>query len=418
MANNLLDLASVVLTPTGYDTNKILCVKPSNATGDFNFVRDTEATRINQNGLIETIGKNLPRINYDGNCGHWLFENQATNSLRYSSDYTNASWVKRETTIEAASLTLPDGSTNGYKLFANTTPSVNHWLEKIYYTPALPGEDSTISLFVKSAGSDYIQIAASSGFAVKYQNFNISNGTIASGDALNSSITDFGNGWYRISVSEKVIGNNARYLIVPILIDDIRNPQFSGNVNQDGVYIWGAMQEKNPFSTSYVPTTSSFATRNQDLCNNGAMGPGLISSTEGVLYAEIAKNTKLNQEQVSISLSNGDPNNRIMLYFPIENQAIICQVRVNGITQFSANYNLGPLATNFNKIAISYKENNFSFWVNGIQVAASTNGVLPVGLNRLSFDVGANLNTFFGKTKCVAVWQELLTNSQLQNLTQ
>ncbi len=415
---NLLNKASVILTSTAYDTNKVLCVKPSNATGDFNFVRDTEATKINQNGLIETIGKNLPRINYDGNCGHFIFENQSTNFLTHSSNFLDPSWVKQETIIENASLTLPDGLTNGYKLFANTTPSVNHWIEKIYYTAALPGDDFTITLFVKSAGSDYIQIAASTGFSLKYQTFNISNGTIASGNVLNSSIKDFGNGWFRISVTEKTIGNNARYLIIPILIDDIRNPQFQGNLNEDGVYIWGAMQEKNSFSTSYIPTTTTIKTRNEDLCNSGASGPGLISSIEGVLYAEISKNTKLNKEQVSISLSNGDPNNRIMLYFPIENQAIVCQVRANGITQFSANFNLGPNSTNFNKIAISYKENNFSFWVNGIQIATSTNGIIPLGLNNLSFDVGANINHFFGKTKCIAVWQESLTNLQLQNLTQ
>ena len=64
--SNLLDKASVILTPTAYNNGEALCVKPSDGSGDFDFSRATEATRVNSQGLIETIGVNLPRINYEG----------------------------------------------------------------------------------------------------------------------------------------------------------------------------------------------------------------------------------------------------------------------------------------------------------------------------------------------------------------
>mgnify|MGYP003643344245 CR=1 FL=1 len=88
---NLLDKASIILTPTAYDVSEVLCVKPSDGTGDFDFSRSTEATMVNAAGTIVTVGVNKPRINYENGCGNWLFEPQSTNLARYSEDFTQ--WV-------------------------------------------------------------------------------------------------------------------------------------------------------------------------------------------------------------------------------------------------------------------------------------------------------------------------------------
>jgi hypothetical protein len=53
---NLLDQASIILTPTAYDNGKVLCVKPSAAPyGDFDFSRNSSATRVNAQGLVEDV---------------------------------------------------------------------------------------------------------------------------------------------------------------------------------------------------------------------------------------------------------------------------------------------------------------------------------------------------------------------------
>ena len=53
---NLLDQASIILTPTAYDNGKVLCVKPSTAPyGDFDFSRNSSATRVNAQGLVEDV---------------------------------------------------------------------------------------------------------------------------------------------------------------------------------------------------------------------------------------------------------------------------------------------------------------------------------------------------------------------------
>ena len=39
--SNLLDLASIVLTPTAYNNGEALCIKPDDGSGDFQFSRNS-----------------------------------------------------------------------------------------------------------------------------------------------------------------------------------------------------------------------------------------------------------------------------------------------------------------------------------------------------------------------------------------
>jgi hypothetical protein len=52
---NLLDRASVVLTPTAYNNGEALCIKPDDGSGDFQFSRNSAATRVNAQGLVENV---------------------------------------------------------------------------------------------------------------------------------------------------------------------------------------------------------------------------------------------------------------------------------------------------------------------------------------------------------------------------
>ena len=53
--SNLLDRASVVLTPTAYNNGEALCIKPDDGSGDFTFSRNSAATRVNAQGLVENV---------------------------------------------------------------------------------------------------------------------------------------------------------------------------------------------------------------------------------------------------------------------------------------------------------------------------------------------------------------------------
>ena len=52
---DLLEKASVILTPTAYNNGETLCVKPSDGSGDFDFSRNSAATRVNAQGLVENV---------------------------------------------------------------------------------------------------------------------------------------------------------------------------------------------------------------------------------------------------------------------------------------------------------------------------------------------------------------------------
>ena len=53
--SNLLKDASILLTPTGYDNGSMNAIKPENGDGDFTFSRNSAATRVNAQGLVENV---------------------------------------------------------------------------------------------------------------------------------------------------------------------------------------------------------------------------------------------------------------------------------------------------------------------------------------------------------------------------
>ena len=97
-------IPSLALIPSGYkggsSKGTLYSVVPADGTGDFDFTRSGSATRINKEGLIETVGNNVPRLNYpliDGvvsGCPSLLLEPSRTNNVFYSQEVNNYYWIK------------------------------------------------------------------------------------------------------------------------------------------------------------------------------------------------------------------------------------------------------------------------------------------------------------------------------------
>ena len=137
-----------------------------------------------------------------------------------------------------------------------------------------------------------------------------------------------------------------------------------------------------------------------------------------MLYAEIAA---LADDLTfrEIALSDGTSNNRVELRFTSNSNEIQVVVRaIDGAVQ-TARQTSAYTITNFNKIAISYKVNDFSFWVNGVKVSTSTSGntFSSNTLTELAFDQGNGSSPFYGKTKNLQVFNHALTDEELQTLT-
>ena len=85
LGSTLFDSASLVITPNGVKTSKLYSIKPSDGTGDLTVVRNTSATRIDENGNIVNVPANVARIDYSNGSPAILVEPQRTN-LVYPSD--------------------------------------------------------------------------------------------------------------------------------------------------------------------------------------------------------------------------------------------------------------------------------------------------------------------------------------------
>ena len=176
-----------------------------------------------------------------------------------------------------------------------------------------------------------------------------------------------------------------------------------------------AQLEQKAFATSYIPTSGSPQTRSQDLAAN-AGNSDLINSTEGVLYAEIARDAN-GAASGGIQINNGSVNNSIRMFFNQTNTiSVITAVgNVNNVIKTAQSI---TSSTDINKFALRYKLNDYKMYYNGSELWSRTTNALvwPVGtLNNIDFK---NQNTpFNGKAKCVAVFKEALTDAELICLT-
>ena len=116
----------------------------------------------------------------------------------------------------------------------------------------------------------------------------------------------------------------------------------------------------------------------------------------------------------AISINDGTSTTRVAIILGNSNNQIRGQVRIPGtsfdFSTFAYNF------LNFNKIAISYKLNEFKMYVNGTLVFTDTSGNTPIGLSQLDFNQ-AGSNKFFGNTKDLQVYTKALSDAELIKLT-
>ena len=133
-----------------------------------------------------------------------------------------------------------------------------------------------------------------------------------------------------------------------------------------------------------------------------------------MLYAEVSSQNDGASKR--IALSDGTANNRVFIWYTSTTNQVLFYVINGGVLSFYEAIILND-ATNFNKIAIKYKDNDFSAWVNGVQIGIGTSGTTPIGLSELAFDGGDGGQDFYGKVRSVKYFPTALTDEELENLT-
>ena len=515
---------SLAMIPSAYADSKVYSVLPNNGDGDFTFNRDSSATRVGQNGLIQTVG-------YFGNQ---LITN---GSFATDSDWNkNAGWTISGGTANcdgtannaiAQNFSLPTGTLRiKFDITARTQGAVNLWINKPAFTQLL-SVDAVGSYevdVVTTSGANNIYFYSASNFSgsidnVSVQqilgdqprlNYDISNGVVQSCPSLllepastnlvtystpiNSSPYSYSGGGVGVAptyTANAGISPDGTSTAVKLFFDinggttssDLSQFAYTGSaltgdytssfylkssdsnsytvtlLNTNGItseavitpewqrftlyngggttstnlirirlrgnentsntaslLAWGFQLENQAYATSLIPTAGSSQTRAGETCNDAGTS-STFNSTEGVLYLDFASLNNAGNYRL-ISLSDGTTSNRLFIGFRLDTGYLYYFVIVAGSTQAS---NITTItATDFTKVAVKWKANDFALWVDGVEISSDTSGIsFPADtLNTIQMNEGDGAGfEFYGKVKDLRVYNEALTDAQLQTLT-
>ena len=373
----------------------------------FDFTRASSATVVNKAGLIETVGSGEPRIDFkDDANGALLLEPTRSNKVYTSNDFNGSGWSLSNLTATSNQVISPDGTLNASKLEMTGAGTLRNQSEASF------NDGYAYSIFIKKGNSRYVTIRSAFFTQSIVVGFDLDTLTAQT----NGKIEDYGNDWYRLSITKDISGDADKsgffYLYLPNSLGS--QTSVSGNYN----YFYGGQIEdgSGSYATSYIPNfgNSAGATVSADVCNNGA-NEQVINSTEGVLYAEIS-GFENDTSFRTISLSDGSNINEVQLLYSGNTNIIRVILTSNAVTQVDFNYTMTN-GVNYNKIAFTYKQNNFQLWVNGIKRQSDTIGNTSNNLNKIRFQNGVGSANFYGNVKDIKLYNTALTDSELTALT-
>ena len=368
---------------------------------------------------------NVPRLTYQnggGGCPSLLLEKQSTNYILQSQNFTTF-WSFANLLYTANQAISPDGTQNATKL-DNTTGTGQHRYFQLAFT-GLTNETISFSIYAKQGTHRYISwgITDDSNYrgqvVVDLQTGTITDQFTASATLSNLSVVSQGNGWYRISgtvaVSANYAGGNAYGFGLMLNSASWSTASYTGT--ETYFYGWGAQAELSSYPTTYIPTTSSSATRVADACFKTGIS-SLIGQTEGVIFYDGVL-TGISNLYANLINSEKNITGSFSIGQRISTGAILCGFFVGGsqIINFdTGTYALGTRT----KIAFAYKSGNFALYVNGTQLATSSATFTPV--ENIDDIIIGDETTYFNykentQVNQVALFKTRLTNAELQALT-
>jgi len=334
----------------------------------------------------------------------------------YSSEFNNASWTKTNVTISANSTTSPDGTTNADKIVADSGSSIKLAYQVLSSTN---GVAHSAFAFYKADEYSYAFLRIGGQSPSPYVIYDLTSQSIVStANATSTSIENYGNGWYRVSMTYTTNSttNAPNVSFLPTsgyTLDSLNQPVYNGD-GVSGGYIYGAQLEQSSYPTSYIPCpSSSSVTRLADSASKTGIS-SLIGQTQGTLFCDfnVLPSTLAGSYYVETFLTDGTSNNKVALTY-----------YADGRIQFVA-FASGSLVVNIDlpsygltvgkhKFAFAYKLNDYVAYADGALVGTDTSATVPP-MSAL------NLYDTIGGTHAInqaIVFPTRLTNTQLQSLT-
>ena len=347
----------------------------------FTYTGAGKGTRVNKEGLIEVVENDRPRIDYtDSEDGVFLLEKAATNYI-INSQSISLSPIKNGTFTDNFAIS-PDGTLNATKL---TATDIDPYF---YQSVSFAASTYTASIYVKGIGNSI------------GKEFRFSIGGSSSNPKLKIPSE-----WTRFEYTVSMASGSANTGL------EITDPAVVG----DEVLVWGWQVENNSHATSYIPTQGTIQTRVQETASGS--GNSEVFNSEGVLFTNIAANSKGDgYKLISITDSNSG-NSFVSIGMMNTTTESYKQIRFGGVNLFT-DFTDPINQTSFNKIAIKYKSGDSSFYVNGFEIDSSSVTYTTITpMTELKFSYFQDGDDFYGKTKEIAYYDEILTDLELETLT-
>ena len=150
---NLYDKAGLVNIPVGYQDGFLYNIKPEDNTLGFRFNRDSAATRVNKEGLIEQVGYFGPELVQNGNFSE-LGPELVTNG-DFSSGVNG--WSINTNWSVSGGVAIADGTTND-PLFQNGVVSSGKFYKVSFEIKSISQGSFYLDLGISTTGQYYSSI--------------------------------------------------------------------------------------------------------------------------------------------------------------------------------------------------------------------------------------------------------------------
>ena len=366
------------------------------------YTATTTAPITNYVPVLLSAPANVARFEHNPVTGESLgleIEEQRTNLAVRSSELTNASWSKSNSTIDGNVTIAPDG-TQTVQLF-NATTSAASCFQQI----SLGAGDYSMSVYVKRGNVSTVALGIVN--VLDAITYNFDTGAVGGLSAGQTRVTSVGNGWVRIEFWRNCSAGTF-------------GPSIKIGTAGGTVFVWGVQFELGQFATSYIPTTVSQVTRSADSASmTGTNFSSWYRADEGTVYSEASCYAPTVGARGIASFDNGAGSsaNEIDIRFQSQTAFLINYAGAGQATLFSG---LSTSANVFSKAVGTYKTNDVAFSGNANTVQTDTSATIPNVLARLTIGNLFNDTTNYslnGTIKKFAYYPKRLTNAELQGLT-
>ena len=361
----------------------------------FDFSRASSATRVNKDGLIETVGSGEPRIDFkDDSKGALLLEPSRSNLI-----LTSASGTYGNNPASSPNTISPDGTNNA------VTPIPDSPSDRYEYSIG-SNTYATDTKLVYSWYRKRISTPIDTSFLGDLQFKVLVNATpVGSTTQIQSDV----NGFDRFQAVFNITDGSS-YTTIRAYFGHI-----IGNGNSSVAY-FGHQLEVGSYATSYIPTQGSAVTRVAD-SSSQTVPDGIIGQTEGTVFLDSKMALQSINNYQLFSINNGGGSDRIRILTATGNRLRFIYQLDGGALAYSF-YNPTDYSDLTNlKIAFTYKSGDIKVYINGVLADSSTN-TFTIAEKLINIDIATSTGGYnqmlFNDIK---LYNTALTDEQLAALT-